>query len=535
MVTAFNIESYKTLRVDPQDRTVELLQTISLQLASFSVNAAFINSTQSTLTGNTYEASTTNIAINTLWFLSLSLSLIAALFAIVALGWVQQYKDLSHFSGSKRARIRQARFKALDRWSMPNIIMSLAVLIQAALVLFFAGLMMLLWTINTTVAIVILSVSTASLVFYLATAAVPMFSPSCPYKSPLAWVINALICWALTPVVYVMSWFLDPSNPVGPLHPDGPNRSDGDVVRRRGSSNIMVRGLQWGQVLLAIMKSLKGRICCLLALVWGMRWGRIASGILKLLKGRISCRDLLQLEDRYQDYLVQQLSATSTVNAEITQIIDVIKWTAQTSSNRSMEYLAPCLLGLNVEPIEALCLWVGHTTNKKYKLESTTVETLLDDLLAYDAEAEKRQADCHQGDKSDVVNDTVARRDAGALIQRQLEDEMSMALLIHACYRAADHGEGDEYDNTLAGAALWLKQRGPTSNERRWCYLSRLAAGIHPSRNLNKSLTGIIDFLEIVIETYMAKPRAPGALGELHTPAATHSNAKHVSLCFRMS
>ena len=91
-----------------------------------------------------FEARTTDVSINILWFLSLTLALMAALFEFLAQQWVQQYKYLPLATGSERARIRQKRFDAFDRWKVSQIIISLAVLLHASFFVFFGGLIILL-------------------------------------------------------------------------------------------------------------------------------------------------------------------------------------------------------------------------------------------------------------------------------------------------------------------------------------------------------------------------------------------------------
>ena len=162
-------------------------------MSSFSANAAFLNSTVSAIQPSRFEAETADVAINVLWFLSLTLALMASLFAILALQWIRQYdSDLALFTGRERAHIRQGRFDALGRWFVPQIIMGLAVLLQAALFLFFSGLVVLLWTVNSTVAIANTSVVVVFVVIFIVTAIIPTFRTDCPYKSPIAWAFNTL-------------------------------------------------------------------------------------------------------------------------------------------------------------------------------------------------------------------------------------------------------------------------------------------------------------------------------------------------------
>ena len=110
-MTAFSAESYTRLEQDPADRSAAVLEMISLQLSSFSVNSVFINSTAPPHTSLHFEVSTADVAINILWFLSLTLSLMTALFAILVQQWIQQHRDFNSLTGRDQALIRQSRFR----------------------------------------------------------------------------------------------------------------------------------------------------------------------------------------------------------------------------------------------------------------------------------------------------------------------------------------------------------------------------------------------------------------------------------------
>ena len=201
VVTAFSVQSYSLLQPNSADRTIKVLEQISLQLSSFSANAAFINSTIPVIPSPKFEATTLAVTINILWFLSLTLALMASLFAILAQQWVRHYADLPLVTGCERARIRQNRFEALDRWFVPQIIANLALLLQAALFLFFTGLVVLLWTINSTAAKVITAAVAFFFVVFFAATAIPIFITDCPYKSTLAWAFRVLVSWGVYPLL----------------------------------------------------------------------------------------------------------------------------------------------------------------------------------------------------------------------------------------------------------------------------------------------------------------------------------------------
>lgn len=198
VVTGFIIAAYSSLQPNSVDRSVDVLERISLQLSSFAAAGPFINSTASALPpAPTFVPTTPAIAINILWFLSLTLALMAALFAFSAQQWSRNYNYIPNAHESKNIRIRQRRLDAIDRWAMESIIAGPVILLQAALFLFFGGLLVFLWTIDDTVAIVI----TFTIAFFSASFVVmvmlPTFAPDCPYKSSLAWGFRVFASWAM--------------------------------------------------------------------------------------------------------------------------------------------------------------------------------------------------------------------------------------------------------------------------------------------------------------------------------------------------
>ncbi|PBK88545.1 hypothetical protein ARMGADRAFT_937256, partial [Armillaria gallica] len=85
--------------------------------------------------------------INSLWFVSLTLSLITALVAVLVKQWLHQYVAIvSDSSPRDRARIRHLRYAGLQTWQVPMIIGLLPVLLHASLALFFAGLAIFLFS-----------------------------------------------------------------------------------------------------------------------------------------------------------------------------------------------------------------------------------------------------------------------------------------------------------------------------------------------------------------------------------------------------
>ncbi|TFK96085.1 hypothetical protein BDV98DRAFT_492278, partial [Pterulicium gracile] len=85
-----------------------------------------------------------DVWVNALWFTSLTLSLSAALMCVLVKQWIQNYTSVSSGTAHEQARIRHFRYMGLEAWRVPSIIGWLPVLLHAALLLFFAGMVILL-------------------------------------------------------------------------------------------------------------------------------------------------------------------------------------------------------------------------------------------------------------------------------------------------------------------------------------------------------------------------------------------------------
>lgn len=83
--------------------------------------------------------------------------------------------------------LRQNRFEAFNGWKVPAIIAAIPALLEIALILFFAGLIVFLWTFNPVVAGVSIAVIAISIVLAVLATVLPVFHRQCPYKSPTGW------------------------------------------------------------------------------------------------------------------------------------------------------------------------------------------------------------------------------------------------------------------------------------------------------------------------------------------------------------
>ncbi|KAL0065150.1 hypothetical protein AAF712_007820 [Marasmius tenuissimus] len=237
VVTAFTVESYKWLQEEPEDTTVALLRQISQQLNNTSVPKP-----------DEFAASSSVVAVNVLWFLSLIISLVDALFALLCKQWLREHRRHTRTrTPSEALALRWLRNQGLEKWNVPAILASLPILLEIALFLFLAGLLELLRTRHPVPFALAMAVVAFAALFYLGTTIIPtvdiirqalqikrefrderlyykagrpaeyiMTLPPmeyvCPYKSPQARVtlkILRLISHILRPLVRVASFLVD--------------------------------------------------------------------------------------------------------------------------------------------------------------------------------------------------------------------------------------------------------------------------------------------------------------------------------------
>ncbi|KAK1217388.1 hypothetical protein PQX77_019927 [Marasmius sp. AFHP31] len=203
VVTAFTIESYKWLSEGPADATVILLTQISSQLAG--------SNSSSLPSAAHFKPTPSSIRINTFWFLSLILSLSSSLFSLLCKQWLREYRRDTHTRSQGEAQaLRQLRKDSFESWRVPVFLSTLPCLIEVALLLFFVGILDLLWTLHIPpvfavggIAIVLSGscyllttllpgLTIIASIFrdvrdYLTFAQYPHYELTCPYKSPLAW------------------------------------------------------------------------------------------------------------------------------------------------------------------------------------------------------------------------------------------------------------------------------------------------------------------------------------------------------------
>uniref|UniRef100_A0A8H7Y1Z1 DUF6535 domain-containing protein n=1 Tax=Psilocybe cubensis TaxID=181762 RepID=A0A8H7Y1Z1_PSICU len=175
-VTSFTVESYQWLQQQPEDEMVQILSHMSAQLKNIQNSSAI-----PPYAVTQFSVSPSDVRINILWFSSL----------------IEFGRDAAR-SHKDAIAIRQMRYEGLYKWKVPMILSLLPLLLQLSLVLFFAGVLELLWARNRAVAICITVVVGLVFLVLVLTTVLPALQSrftmdpflkvgQCPYKSPQSW------------------------------------------------------------------------------------------------------------------------------------------------------------------------------------------------------------------------------------------------------------------------------------------------------------------------------------------------------------
>ncbi|KAJ6466138.1 hypothetical protein C8R47DRAFT_1224082 [Mycena vitilis] len=190
-LTAFIVESYKTLSPDQGAVTIALLAQISRQLEPQSNGS----STPAIATSLPFSPSASSLACNVLWFLSLGLSLSCALIATLVEQWSRDFIQRADMRPSPmvRARIFSYLYLGIRRFGMHTMVEFIPLLLHLSLLFFFAGLVAFLYPVNVVLMLVAALPTTLICVTYITLTVLPIFFSDSPYRTPLSNVVWTLL------------------------------------------------------------------------------------------------------------------------------------------------------------------------------------------------------------------------------------------------------------------------------------------------------------------------------------------------------
>ena len=117
-------------------------------------------------------------------YASLLISLLAAFIAMLGKQWLNRYLRNSGGSMIERCGDRQHKCNGLEKWPLHSFIESLPMMLQTALLLLACGLCRHMWSINTLVACILITLAGLGVVFYIAIVIAGTSSYACPFQTP---------------------------------------------------------------------------------------------------------------------------------------------------------------------------------------------------------------------------------------------------------------------------------------------------------------------------------------------------------------
>ena len=179
--------SIQDLKPGPQDKSEFYLENIYLLLADPNVSRASILA--SPAKPPPFSPPKYAIWVNTLWFLSLAISLMCGLLATMLQQWIRRYLTVTQqprHNPHKRARIHAFLSDGVDKLHLPEAVELLPHLLHLALLLFLLGLLVYLSNTHHTVFTFVASLVGLSVGIYGCIMLIPIFCPDSPYYAPLS-------------------------------------------------------------------------------------------------------------------------------------------------------------------------------------------------------------------------------------------------------------------------------------------------------------------------------------------------------------
>ncbi|KAI0245876.1 hypothetical protein BJV78DRAFT_1287035 [Lactifluus subvellereus] len=186
-VAALSAVSIQDLRPGPQDNSEFYLEGIYRLLADPNVSRESILAAPAN--PPSFSPPKYAVWVNSLWFLSLAISLTCALLATLLQQWARRYLTVTQpprYSPHKRSRIRAFLADGVNRLHLPWAVEALPTLLHLSLFLFFSGLLVFLFNIHHTVFSVVAWWIGLSVGMYGCITLMPIFRPASPYYAPLS-------------------------------------------------------------------------------------------------------------------------------------------------------------------------------------------------------------------------------------------------------------------------------------------------------------------------------------------------------------
>ena len=125
------------------------------------------------------------VQVQTILYASLAASLLSAFLAMLGKQWLNRYVSTDmRGTAIERSQHRQQKLDGIVAWYFDYVMEALPLMLQGALFLLGCALSRYLWGINTTVASVVLGVTSFGIIFYIFILVAGTAYGSCPYQTP---------------------------------------------------------------------------------------------------------------------------------------------------------------------------------------------------------------------------------------------------------------------------------------------------------------------------------------------------------------
>lgn len=188
LFSGVNTAFIMAMQPNPLDTTNALL-VLLIQVALHGPSAA----QSTTLSSSTNYSSI--FWMQTLAYMSLTLSLLAAFGAVMGKQWLNFYKTRSYGGGTleERCKQRHDRYEGLEIWWFEGMLQTFSDLLKASLFLFGVSLAGWMWTLQRTISILIISMTAFGFACYVVAILASVIYPKCPFQTRLSLVIRRAI------------------------------------------------------------------------------------------------------------------------------------------------------------------------------------------------------------------------------------------------------------------------------------------------------------------------------------------------------
>jgi len=212
------------LRPNSQDTSAFYLKNIYEIFADPNVTSISVIATRGLVKPPAFSPPRYAVWVNSLWFLSLAISLNCALLATLLQQWARRYVTITQtprYGLHKRARIRAFFAEGVDKLYVHWAVEGLPALLHLSLALFLAGLLIFLFNVDHTVFSIVAWWAALSAVVYGCITVMPIFRHDSPYYAPLsssAWLLYTGVAYAVFRSLWLIGnvcrrtpWFRDVS------------------------------------------------------------------------------------------------------------------------------------------------------------------------------------------------------------------------------------------------------------------------------------------------------------------------------------